>query len=236
VWIHGAAKSVNLLLQHWTGKINQLGFLSMDANSAYAAECGADYQFLSGDVFGEGYCPFVQKMHILDECFDEYDVVVMTDMDMFPRKGLTESIFDATGHGVCDQHNRTHARARLFKLWPEYSSPSSPWWGGSIYRFDRHTRVALRAQFSQIDEEWELWNSKGSPVDEGLMHRCAMLAELPMKDAHLADGWSVGHFHPQVAQANYIHIRSGLREPSGKAIGALPKIDNYKELHRQGII
>jgi len=220
-----------LLLQHWTGKVDELGKLSRQANKAYAKRCGADYQFLEGDVFNPEYCAFVQKMHILDTEFDAYDVVAMCDMDMFPR--TTENLFtDVTGCGVCDKGNRDNTYARLLKDWPEYSSASHPFWGGSIYRFERSIRIKLRQQFRKIGPEWQLWNQKGGPVDEGLMHRCAMLADLPNKNMHLPDHWSRGHFHPQIKEARYIHIRKGKRRPDGSVIDAsTTKIENYHELN-----
>ena len=221
-----------LLLQHWTGEVDELGHLSMQANTDYAKRCGADYQFLEGDVFGPEYCAFVQKMFILDQSFDEYDVVAMTDMDMFPRQGLTENLFtDVKGVGVCDKQNRTKTFARLLEVWPEYSSAEHPFWGGSIYRMERSIRVLLRKQFKKMGPEWEMWNKKGGVVDEGLMHRCAMLADLPVDGMHLPDHWSRGHFHPAINEARYIHIRKGKRRPNGEVIDAsTTKMENYHAL------
>jgi hypothetical protein len=228
----------NLLLQHWTGEVNELGHLSMQANAAYAGRCGADYRFLEGNVFDPAFCPFVQKMIILDQRFDDYDVVAMTDMDMFPRRGSVENLFtDAQGVGVCDEGNRKNTFARLLKGWPKYSSSKHPFWGGSIYRFERSIRVKLRSQFPKMGLEWDMWNSKGGPVDEGLMHRCAMLANLPLEGMHLPDRWSRGHFHPLINEACFIHIRNGKRKPNGDRIDATAlKIDNYRVLHGMGII
>lgn len=227
-----------LLLQHWTGEVNEVGHLSKQANAAYAERCGADYKFLEGDVFDPALCAFIQKMFILDQSFDDYDIVAMTDMDMFPRKGLKENLFtDVTGVGVCDEGNRKKAFAKLLGKWPEHSSANHPFWGGSIYRFEKSIRVLLRNQFEKMGPEWEMWNIIGSPVDEGLMHRCAMLANLPLKNMHLPDCWSRGHFHPLIKDACFIHIRKGERKPNGDVIDAtIPKMANYQILADKGII
>ena len=218
-----------LLLQHWTGEVDELGRLSMQANKEYADRCGAEYQFLEGNVFSPDACAFVQKMVILDQRFDEYDVVAMTDMDMFP--GVMENLFtDVSGCGVCDEGNRKNTFARLLKTWPEYSSAKHPFWGGSIYRFERAIRIKLREQFPKMGPEWQVWNKKGAFVDEGLMHRCAMLADLPVKGMHLPDHWSRGHFHPKINEARFIHIRKGKRKPDGSVIDATTtKLENYRE-------
>lgn len=221
-----------ILLQHWTGELDELCNLSSDANRAYAEQCGADYMLLRGEVFGWSLCPYMQKLNMLCKLWDDYDIVAMTDLDMFPRKGLKENLFtDVEGVGVCDEGNRKNTYARLLKNYPEYSSIKHPFWGGSIYRLEKHLRVLLRSQFKKIGPEWMWWNTKGSPVDEGIMHRLAMLADLPMKYMHLPDSWSRGHFHPKVNEAQFIHIRKGSRRPDGSVIdAAVTKMENYNTL------
>ena len=88
-----------------------------------------------------------------------------------------------------------------------------------------------------MEQEWKIWNKKGTPVDEGLMHRCAMLAGLSVKDAYLPDHWSRGHFHPLVNDARFVHIRKGKRELNGDVINdTVSKLENYLILNKTGII
>jgi len=226
-----------LLLQHWTSVVDELGVLSKKVTKEYAKQCNAEYKFLEGNVFHPKLCPFLQKMFILDKSFDNYDIVAMTDMDMFPRVGMTTNLFtEATGVGVCDEGNRRNAYARLLKRWPQYTSTKHPFWGGSIYRIEKHIRVALRNQFKNLGPEWSMWNIRGSGVDEAIMHRCAMLANLPMKNMHLSDDWSRGHFHPEIKTAKFIHIRNGIRKPNGDRLEKATKLENYYILKDKGLV
>ena len=81
-----------IILQHWIGELGELEKLSSKNIESYAKYCDADYRLLRG-TFIPGLSPQSQKMHMLNKEFDEYDVVVMMDTDMFTRKGKRKNIW-----------------------------------------------------------------------------------------------------------------------------------------------
>ena len=76
----------NILLQHWAGDMDELTRLSVSNISKYAKHCDAEYRLLEGMLFNPKLSPQCQKLFMLDPLFDEYDMVVMVDADMFTRK------------------------------------------------------------------------------------------------------------------------------------------------------
>ena len=63
----------NIILQHWTGELNELCKLSSKNISSYAAIIGADYKLLRGNLFRENLSTPCQKVYMLDAVFDDYD-------------------------------------------------------------------------------------------------------------------------------------------------------------------
>ncbi|KKK47331.1 hypothetical protein LCGC14_3156280, partial [marine sediment metagenome] len=124
----------NIILQHWTGEMDQLGTLSSANIAKYAKKCGAKYELLRGNVFRPNLSPPCQKLYMLDKVFDEYDVVVMLDIDMFVRKGMKENIFDPSiqGIGMCTEFQENLFKG-LCRRQPQLTNSRYPYWGGAIY-------------------------------------------------------------------------------------------------------
>ena len=57
----------NILLQHWTGNLNELAKASQENMMKYAQKVGAEYRRLDGDVFQAGVKPQIQKLYILEQ-------------------------------------------------------------------------------------------------------------------------------------------------------------------------
>ena len=157
----------NIILQHWSGNMIELTQHSSANISKYAEKIGADYKLLLGDVFRPNLSPPCQKLHMIDEGFDKYNMVVMVDADMFTRKGMEENVFeDVEGIG-----RHTAIQDRLIKTvkhrYPDLGNLEYPYWGGSIYRLDKETRQRLRMHIDE--DEMELFSN--FCMDEGIMHR-----------------------------------------------------------------
>ena len=218
----------NIILQHWTGELGELELLSSANIKKYAESLGADYRMLRGQVFREHLTPPCQKIYMLDEEFDEYDVVVMLDPDMFTRAGMKDNIFEETGigktTGIQNRLLRSMKRAHKNLADLEY-----PYWGGAIYRLTLEMRQSLR---EYICEEDMLPLSKAYHFeDEGIMHRLASLAK--MKDGNSLDGkWCCNSFDRNVSRASLIHIRTKITPNGHKRT----KIENYMNLVERGII
>jgi hypothetical protein len=219
-----------LILQHWTGEMNELSDRSSANISKYAKRIGADYKLLRGNVFHPTLSPPCQKLYMLDEVFDEYDMVVMLDADMFIRKGMNEDVFeDVEGIG---RHTEIQDRLMLSmkRKHNKLTNPEYPYWGGSIYRLDRNLRQRLRAH---IKEE-ELLPFSGNFEDEGIMHRLATLAQFEITENTYLPGnhWNRGSFEEGVELAAIIHIRTKITPTGPKRT----KIENYRDLVQRGII
>lgn len=66
-----------LILQHWTGPMNELTELSSRDISRYAERVGASYKLLRGQVFRKHLSAPCQKVHMLDESFDKFNMVFL---------------------------------------------------------------------------------------------------------------------------------------------------------------
>lgn len=219
-----------LILQHWWGELRELEQLSMWDMQQYAEFCGADYKLLRGPVFNPNLKPECQKVHMLNEEFDEYDVVVMVDMDMFTRKGNTKNIFtDEVGIG---RHYKVQPilRAGLHKRLPHLCNEKYPYWGGSIYRMERDIRQRLRRHIV----DFNMLEFNNNCVDEGIMHHLATMEKLEENENTYMDRqqWNYSSFDEGVEDAYIVHIRPKVA-PGGPR---RPKIENYKELVKKGIL
>lgn len=220
----------NIILQHWTGNLGELEKLSQESIQEYADYCGADYRLLRGSVFDKSLSSQSQKLAMLTEEFDDYDTVVMMDIDMFRRKGATKNIFtDETGIGRHHGIQPTLVK-NLQRRFPFLGDPSYAYWGGSIYRLPREMRQKLRKHYN-ISEAIQFNNNYN---DEGVMHRLAVLAGVKNHKKWYLDRqqWNHSSFDEGVDQAEIIHIRPKVKPGGPKA----PKIENYRLLVERGII
>jgi hypothetical protein len=170
---------------------------------------------------------------MLDPQFDEYDTVVMMDIDMFTRKGMTKNIFtDETGVG---RHYgiQPSLRKKLCNRFPLLGDERYPYWGGSIYRLEKEVRQRLRVHM--ID--WEMDHFNNNYEDEGIMHRLAVRAEFAEEGAYLDDDkWNRSSFEENVSDGYIIHVRRKMKNTPGRPSPKQDKILNYGKLVERGII
>lgn len=223
---------MNIILQHWSGDLNELTELSVANISRYAEKIGVDYKLLRGNVFHPALSAPCQKLHMLNEEFDEYDMVVMLDADMFTRKGMTENVFtDVEGVGRhTDIQDMLHRK--LQAKHPQLASLTHPYWGGAIYRLDAELRCLLRSQIV----ESELLPYSGNFEDEGIMNRLAAMANIPITDKTYVPGnhWDSGNFEDGVEQSAMIHIRHKMFK-NGTLV-RVPKMEAYADMVKRGLI
>lgn len=220
-----------IILQHWSGNLGELEKLSTENIKAYADFCGADYRLLKGSVLDARLAPQSQKVYAFNEEFDEYDIVVMMDADMFTRKGMTKNIFtDEKGIG---RHYKVqpHLVQSLARRYPLLGDANYPYIGGSIYRLEREIRQKLRPHF-HLNEMIQFNNTYH---DEGIIHRAFVLAKMKATaDTYLdRQQWNCSSFdEDEIHDANIIHIRPKVKPGGPKR----PKIENYRSLVERGII
>lgn len=215
----------NIILQHYTGELKPIHHKSIENIESYANSIGAEYKFLEGDVFQPGLRPPLQKVYLIDKVFDNYDTVVMVDIDMFAVKGLKENIFDIPGMGLYgDIQRKLHYR--IAREYPLLASLFHPYWGGAIYKFDLETRKKLRAGLIG-DTSWiQNYQPKHHYGDEGIMHTLACKAKLPLSN-YISNLWCYDNYLPNLEKAKMIHIREKpIRD----------KLANYEILVQKGIL
>ena len=219
----------NIILQHWTGELNELCHASVKNISKYAGKVGAEYRLLRGNVFRENLSPPCQKLYMLDEEFDDYDVVVMLDPDMFTRKGMEDDIFDEDIDGI---GMSTDFQERLFlgiqRRHPKLTNSNHTFWGGAIWKLSKDIRQKLRMHIN----EREMAIFSNSCVDEGIMHRLATLAHLEKQKLPGDRKWCHGSYEAGIEHSALIHIRTKIAATGPKR----DKIVNYKELVKKGLI
>ena len=217
-----------LLLQHWTGSLGELEYYSSHNIKEYAIRCEADYQLLRGNVFHPKLTAPCQKLVMLTEQFDEYDIVVMLDADMFTRRGMTGNIFTVPGIGMTTDFQKS-LLVNMKKRFPTFVNLNYPYWGGAIWKLTRKQRQTLRKHISEKD----LLVFNGNYEDEGIMHRLATLSN--MKEPNALPGgnsWCHCSYRPGIEQAEMIHIRPKVTPTGPKR----PKLENYADLVNRGFI
>lgn len=218
-----------IILQHWQGPLGELEQLSSQNIQSYAEYCGAEYRLLKGK-FINGLSPQSQKVHMLNEEFDDYDVVVMLDIDMFTRRGNRKNIFtEETGIGRHYGIQESLIKGIKIKH-PLLANTNNAYWGGSVYRIERAMRQKLR--FKMNFEEMMQFN--GGFNDEGIMHRLAVLCDIKNEKKWYMDRqqWNCSSFDKEAEQAEIIHIRTKVAPGGPKR----SKIENYRALVERGLI
>ena len=220
----------NIILQHYTGELGELEKLSQKNIQEYAKACGAEYKLIQGNAFHPHLSHPCQKMVMLSPEFDEYDIVVMIDIDMFTRKGMTGNIFtDVSGIGMYTEFQQNLHKG-LQRNFSHLIDLKYGYWGGAIWRLEKEWRVNLR-KFINMDEMVQF--NKGFE-DEGMMARLATLAKIPNNAQVLPGGfrWCHCSYREGIENAEMIHIR-----PKVTPIGPKrTKIENYREMVKRGLI
>lgn len=217
----------NIILQHWNGKLRELEKLSVESMQKYAKYVGAEYRLLTGKPFDPRWSDQLQKLHMFNEEFDDYDYTLMLDTDMICVKNLTENVFDLPGIGMHTDF-QTEIFHKFIRKLPHLSDRKYAYWGGAIYKMPQEIRQKLRVHIRDED----LAQSPGKFHDEFYTHRLAMLAKLPLEDEPLPRRWCYCSYRPEPEKAAMVHIRPRIKiGESAKA----KKIDNYYMLKAKGV-
>ena len=221
----------NIILQHFTGNLRELDKRSIENIKQYATFIGADYKLILGQVFRSHLTPPCQKVFLLDKKFDDYDNVLMLDIDMFVPSSMNENIFETEGIGLYEEvQKRLHSR--LATIYKNIANLNYPYWGGAIYKMDRDTRMLLRNGLGG-DESWmNYFNKPYHYEDEGIMHVLATKAKFKSVKPYLDKKWCQCSFLPNPEKAGFIHMRTKITPVGPKR----EKIENYNELVDRGIL
>ena len=224
----------NIILQHFDGKLRELDRLSMENISAYAKTIGAEYELVEGKPLDENLTSPCQKAYCIDSHWDEYDNVLMLDIDVFIRKNLTEDIFKVPGHSV---HGDTQANLKRKLIARRKISEHDPYWAGSIYKFSKEERELLRSVMPKDPSWMRTYSIPYQFEDEGILAELAGKVNFP--SIYLDFKWNQCSFLPNPQDAKMIHVRTkkpGVLTGSWESGAKRPKIENYYELKIKGII
>ena len=224
----------NIILQHFDGELRELDKLSMENIRDYAKYVGAEYELIEGKPLGDNLTGPCQKAYCIDSHWDNYNHVLMLDIDVFIRKNLTEDVFKVPGHGV---HGDTQAFLKRKLVAAGKIMEHNPYWGGSIYKFSRVERELLRSAMPKDPSWMRVYSVPYRFEDEGILAELAGKVDLP--SVYLDFKWNQCSFLPNPQDAKMIHIRTkkpGVLVGSWEDGGKRPKIENYYELKMGGII
>lgn len=223
----------NIILQHFDGKLRELDELSVENIKQYAELVGAEYRLIRGKPFRKNLTGPCQKVHMIDEEFDEYDKVCMLDIDMFAPIGMEKNIFEEKGIGLYEQvQKKLHKRLSSYK--PELANINKPYWGGAIYNMDRPVRQKLRSALGGNEWWMNYYNEKYNFEDEGIFHTLAVYSRLqiPEEEKYLDPRWCQCSFLPKPKNAYFIHIREKITVNGTSQ----EKIKNYHSLVKGGVL
>ena len=216
----------NIILQHFTGKLRTLDKLSVENISAYAERIGVEYQFVEGQVFREHLTPPCQKVHILDEKWDEYDDVLMLDIDMFVTRNLRLNVFKEEGVGLFADVQKG-LKNRLVKHGRIESK--SAYFGGAIYKLTKQQRQSLRDGIPEDDSWMDPYNKSYQFEDEGIISE--LFHRTDTQWSNLDQKWCQDSYIPE-HKAGMIHVRTKIKPEGPKR----EKIDNFYDLQMRGVI
>lgn len=217
----------NIILQHFDGELRELDKFSIENIKAYANLIGADYELITGKPFRKHLTSPCQKVYCIDKHWDNYETVLMLDIDVFIRKNLQINIFEIQGNGI---HGSTQVKLKekLIKLGK--IKLNNPYWAGSIYKFNLDERQLLRSVMPTNDDWMNVFNQPYYFEDEGILAQLAGNAK--MKESYLDFSWNQCSFLPKPEKANMIHIRTKITPQGPKRL----KIENYMDLVEKGVI
>ena len=216
----------NIILQHWTGSLGPLEIASKKNIENYAKQCGADYQLIQGNQFRSYLTAPCQKLIMLDERFDQYDNVLMVDLDMFVVKDVKDNVFNVPGVGLNSKVQKDIFKAMCKgKKYRSVTDRNGPFWGGAFWKFTNDQRKQLRKFI--VDSEMKIFNKNF--VDEGIVHRLASQAGL--KQIDVPEEWCWGNCFPGYEKAKMIHIRHKFKYVGPK----VPKLEVFEALKKEGI-
>jgi hypothetical protein len=133
----------NIILQHWNGPLPEWARLAKKSMELYAEQIGCQYQLLEGYPLGKDLGPNPQKLVYIKEEYDQYDKVLMLDMDVIAT-GIYVNVFDYNQIGVL--HDRAmKGESRTPKAAPELFKMGVPVFFGNYIMTTKDQRIKMRA-------------------------------------------------------------------------------------------
>lgn len=133
---------MNIILQHWNGPLPEWARLAKKTIELYAEKIGCNYELVTGYPLGKALGPNPQKLVYITEEYDQYDKVLMLDMDVIATN-VFENAFDRPEIGVL--HDRAmKGTSRTPGSAPELFTIGMPIFFGNYIMTNKDQRVAMR--------------------------------------------------------------------------------------------
>ncbi len=193
----------------------------------YAQKFDADYKMLDGTPFRKNLSYKCQKCAIINEEYDEYDVVAALDTDVFFTKTCNENLFLEKNIAYMGQtQNRQIKELSNNISLIGFAAMATSFWSGAVYVMDRPLRQKLRKILETTNgiEDIMVKYDNMKRWDEGIFHTLCYLAGVGR--VSLDQKWNYDSYLPGVENANMIHVR---HRPKNRD-------ENYKYLLEKGII
>jgi len=138
----------NIILQHWNGDLPQWAKLAKKSVEQYADRIGCKYELVTGHPLGKKLGPNPQKLVYVTEKYDQYDKVLMLDMDVMATN-VYENAFERPEIGVL--HDRAmKGTSRTPGSAPDLYKLGVPVFFGNYIMTTKEQRVAMR-EFADWD-------------------------------------------------------------------------------------
>lgn len=167
----------NIILQHWNGPFQNWAQVCRFSIERYASRVDADYELLTGFPMGQWFNntqskPWlvIQKIFMLNEKYDDYDNVLMLDMDMLFTDKF-DNIFNYPGVGRLHKKGMSEVNAsKNGRKWPKLYTQGEPMFFGNCIKLTRKERIKLREGLSGDILHNSMSNDGLPPNDEIIMH------------------------------------------------------------------
>lgn len=187
---------MNIILQHWDGALPEWAVLAEKTVRRYASKIGAEYELVTGMPMGKVHGPNSQKLVYLDPKYDQYDQVLMLDMDTIATN-VGDNVFERPEIGVL--HDRAmKGSSRTPAAAPTLYKPGAPVFFGNFIKLTRDQRIELRKH-----ADWDLFAQAVTDHYSGdeiilhyLLHKSGILDGKKYTDICMrCDGTSASDIH-----------------------------------------
>ena len=107
----------NIIYQYWKGELKPGVVYSTKLIKEYAESIGAEYRFDHNKTIAGKVCSvpiyYEPANPLVCDDFDEYDNVMLCDIDIFPTEGMKDNIFDlldGEDAGICTEPKQPYFR------------------------------------------------------------------------------------------------------------------------------
>lgn len=139
----------NIILQHWNGPLPDWARVAKKSIEKYADVIGCEYELITGYPLGKALGPNPQKLVYITEKYDQYEKVLMLDMDVMATK-VYDNAFDRPEIGVL--HDRAmKGKSRTPSSAPELFTLGMPIFFGNYIMTNKNQRISMR---EHADWDW----------------------------------------------------------------------------------